>query len=100
MLRSVAFSARYPTRSWSVSTRPAAVSPRNPAKEAPATDRIYRIGQTRDVHVYYPMALHPDVDSFDVNFDRLLHSKVALSDAVVVPESVSEDEVARALGLS
>ncbi len=26
----------------------------NPAKEAQATDRIYRIGQKRDVHVHYP----------------------------------------------
>lgn len=71
----------------------------NPAKEAQATDRVYRIGQTRPVHVYYPMALHPDVESFDVNLDRLLRSKTALSGAVVVPETVSEDEVARALGL-
>lgn len=71
----------------------------NPAKEAQATDRVYRIGQTRDVHVYYPMALHPDVDSFDVNLERLLRSKVSLSGAVVVPEHVSEEEVASALGL-
>lgn len=27
----------------------------NPAKEAQATDRVYRIGQNKDVHVYYPM---------------------------------------------
>ncbi|MCK9792327.1 DEAD/DEAH box helicase [Isoptericola sp. 4D.3] len=71
----------------------------NPAKEAQATDRVYRIGQTRPVHVYHPMALHPDVDSFDVNLDRLLRSKLALKDAVVVPESVTEDEIARAMGL-
>ena len=71
----------------------------NPAKEAQATDRIYRIGQTRPVHVYHPMALHPEVDSFDVNLDRLLRSKVALKDAVVVPESVSEEEIAHAMGL-
>ncbi|MGF0116027.1 DEAD/DEAH box helicase [Promicromonospora sp. Marseille-Q5078] len=71
----------------------------NPAKEAQATDRVYRIGQTKPVHVYHPMALHPDVDSFDVNLDHLLRSKVALKDAVVVPESVSEEEIARAMGL-
>lgn len=71
----------------------------NPAKEAQATDRVYRIGQTRPVHVYHPMALHPDVDSFDVNLDRLLRSKVALKDAVVVPDSVSEEEIAHAMGL-
>ncbi len=72
----------------------------NPAKEAQATDRIHRIGQTREVHVHYPIALHPDVDSFDVNLDRLLRSKVALKDAVVVPQEVRQEEMERALGLS
>lgn len=72
----------------------------NPAKEAQATDRIYRIGQTREVHVHYPVALHPSVDSFDVNLDRLLRTKVALKDAVVVPQEVKQDELERALGLT
>jgi hypothetical protein len=71
----------------------------NPAKEAQATDRIYRIGQKRDVHVYLPMALHPDRDSFDVNLDRLLVNKTFLSDAVVAPETVSGDELLNGLGL-
>lgn len=52
------------------------------------------------MHVYHPMAIHPDTDSFDVNLDRLLRSKIALKDAVVVPEAVTEDEVARAMGLA
>jgi hypothetical protein len=72
----------------------------NPAKEAQATDRIYRIGQTREVHVHYPIALHPTLDSFDVNLDRLLRTKVALKDAVVVPQQVEQAEMERALGLS
>lgn len=71
----------------------------NPAKEAQATDRIYRIGQKREVHVHYPIAVHPHVDSFDINLDRLLQSKVALRDAVVVPQEVTHDELERALGL-
>jgi len=70
----------------------------NPAKEAQATDRVYRIGQQREVHVYYPIATHPDLDSFDVNLDHLLQSKTSLRDAVVVPET-SPDEVIRAMGL-
>jgi hypothetical protein len=71
----------------------------NPAKEAQATDRIYRIGQRRPVHVYLPMALHPDRDSFDVNLDRLLQNKTNLKDAVLVPDIVSEAEMVSALGL-
>lgn len=71
----------------------------NPAKEAQATDRVHRIGQTREVHVHYPVALHPDVDSFDLNLDRLLRSKVALKNAVVVPQEVSPGELESALGL-
>lgn len=71
----------------------------NPAKEAQATDRIYRIGQTREVHVHYPIALHPSVDSFDVNLERLLRTKVALKDAVVVPQEVEQAELESALGL-
>ncbi len=71
----------------------------NPAKEAQATDRVYRIGQRRPVHVYLPMALHPHRDSFDVNLDRLLQSKTNLKDAVLVPDVVSEAEMVSALGL-
>jgi len=71
----------------------------NPAKEAQATDRIHRIGQRRDVHVHYPVALHPGVESFDLNLDRLLRSKIALKDAVVVPQEVTQGELESALGL-
>lgn len=71
----------------------------NPAKEAQATDRVYRIGQKRNVHIYLPAVLHPDLDSFDVHLDRLLAGKMMLKDAVVVPESVTEDEVFGAIGL-
>lgn len=41
----------------------------NPAKENQATDRAYRIGQTKDVFVYYPMAVRSDIKSFDETLD-------------------------------
>jgi hypothetical protein len=51
----------------------------NPAKEDQASDRAYRIGQTRDVHVYYPIVAAPDFKTFDVKLDELLTRKRALA---------------------
>jgi SNF2 family DNA or RNA helicase len=47
----------------------------NPAKEDQATDRAYRIGQTKDVHVYYPVVCAHDFATFDVRLDELLTLK-------------------------
>lgn len=49
----------------------------NPAKEAQATDRVYRIGQQKDVHVYYPILTfdenrHLSFDSEDEYIDHFL----------------------------
>ena len=60
----------------------------NPAKEAQATDRVYRIGQTRNVNVFIPLIHHPEFQSFDVNLHQLLSKKSLLKDAVVTPEQV------------
>ena len=59
----------------------------NPAVEDQCTDRIYRIGQQREVHVYYPMAKHPEIgeDSFDFLLDQLLTTKRDLSRRMLVP---------------
>lgn len=66
----------------------------NPAKEAQATDRVYRIGQQNTVNVYLPMALHPKVKSFDLLLNQLLGNKVDLSNAIVAnPELKPEDFV-------
>lgn len=73
----------------------------NPAKEAQATDRVYRIGQKKDVFVYLPVLRHPDAEiepekvTFDQNLNRLLNEKSALKDAVVTPEDVQPDDVIR-----
>ncbi|MFZ2630115.1 MAG: SNF2-related protein [Desulfosalsimonadaceae bacterium] len=54
--------------------------PWNPAKEDQATDRAYRIGQTKDVFVYYPVITAHDFLSFDAKLDKLLDWKRGLSD--------------------
>ncbi|MCW8198839.1 helicase SNF2 [Verminephrobacter aporrectodeae subsp. tuberculatae] len=51
----------------------------NPAKEDQATDRAYRIGQTRDVHVYYPIVVAQDFLTFDAKLDQLLDWKRGLA---------------------
>lgn len=51
----------------------------NPAKEDQATDRAYRIGQTKDVHVDYPVVVAHDFLTFDAKLDKLLDWKRGLS---------------------
>ena len=51
----------------------------NPAKEDQATDRAYRIGQTRDVHVYYPTITATDFATFEATLDLLLTKKRTLA---------------------
>ena len=61
----------------------------NPAVEDQCTDRVYRIGQHKRVHVYYPQAVHPDgqlsATSFDLKLQALLEKKRALSREFLVP---------------
>lgn len=59
----------------------------NPAVEDQCTDRIYRIGQDQSVHVYYPMAVHPQFagSSFDELLDALLQRKRGLSSRMLIP---------------
>ncbi|MDO8450342.1 MAG: SNF2-related protein [Rhodoferax sp.] len=52
----------------------------NPAKEDQATDRAYRIGQTKDVYVYYPVVCAEDFTTFDIKLDQLLAYKRGLAD--------------------
>lgn len=51
----------------------------NPAKEDQATDRAWRIGQTKDVYVYYPVVAADDFTTFDVKLDQLLERKRSLA---------------------
>ena len=62
----------------------------NPAKEDQASDRVYRIGQTRPVHIYLPMATHPDFQTFDVILHELLERKRQLSQGTLFPTEQAE----------
>ncbi|MCF8448191.1 MAG: restriction endonuclease [Bacteroidia bacterium] len=71
----------------------------NPAKEEQATDRAYRIGQQKDVYVYYPMAIFPEemkdesgnrLKSFDEILDTLLNNKKSLASNTLFPTEQAE----------
>lgn len=62
----------------------------NPAKENQATDRAYRIGQEKKVYVYYPMAIAPDFESFDIILDKLLSRKKLLAQNTLFPTEQAE----------
>ena len=51
----------------------------NPAKEGQATDRAYRIGQTRNVKVYCPTIIANDFVTFEENLDKLMSFKSDLA---------------------
>lgn len=71
----------------------------NPAKEEQATDRAYRIGQQKNVQVYYPMAVLPDEyaddkgnkpKSFDEILSELLARKQNLAISTLFPTEQCE----------
>lgn len=71
------------TRSW------------NPAKEDQATDRAYRIGQTRDVYVYCPTVAGPDFESFEQRLgDRLDYKRSLATDMLAGQQEVTLDDLA------
>lgn len=50
----------------------------NPAVENQATDRAYRIGQTKPVHVYYPIIKGRGFASFEEHLHKLIEDKKRL----------------------
>lgn len=51
----------------------------NPAKEDQATDRAYRIGQEKDVYVYYPTVRDSSMNTFEATLDELLEKRRSLA---------------------
>lgn len=62
----------------------------NPAKEDQATDRAYRIGQKRNVLVYFPMSVSNTFKSFDIVINELLDRKRSLANASLFPTQKAE----------
>ncbi len=67
----------------------------NPAVEDQCTDRVFRIGQRRTVHVYLPIARHPDFGdySFDMKLDSLMQGKREMNRRVLAPPAATKDDV-------
>lgn len=66
----------------------------NPAVEDQCSDRVYRIGQTKPVHIYYPLAVLPDAEetSFDVQLQQLMDRKRQLAlNLLAAPAFTKED---------
>lgn len=66
----------------------------NPAKEAQANDRAYRIGQDKEVSIYYPISKHNVYESFDIKLDNLLNRKTFTKDVLMTYPRMSEQEFA------
>jgi hypothetical protein len=70
----------------------------NPAVEDQSTDRVYRIGQDKEVFVYLPLAEHPDPSiapmSFDIRLHELIERKRSLSQHMLVPPEGDAKDVA------
>ena len=67
----------------------------NPAVEDQCNDRAYRIGQKKDVEIYTPIAVHPELDdrSFDVVLDNILTRKRLLASTLLVPTELDPDDL-------
>jgi hypothetical protein len=68
----------------------------NPAVEDQCSDRVYRIGQTRDVHIYYPMAVLPEgpEHSFDRQLQLLMERKRELARNLLAPPAFTKEDYA------
>ena len=67
----------------------------NPAVEDQCTDRVFRIGQRRTVHVYLPLARHSNLGgySFDLKLDGLMAHKRENNRRVLAPVAPTAADV-------
>ena len=72
--------------------------PYNPAVEDQMIARTHRLGQPNPVEVIIPVAVHPELRSYDQVLDELLREKRATADGVLAPAAGLEPGVERRLG--
>lgn len=67
----------------------------NPAKEDQASDRVYRIGQNKDVFIHHLICkLDSEKSSFDDGLNKLIMNKKSLSEDTLIPtSSVTEKDL-------
>ncbi|MCK8827934.1 DEAD/DEAH box helicase [Natroniella acetigena] len=65
----------------------------NPAVEAQATDRAYRIGQKKNVYVHYPIVTSNKFETVEEKLNRLLQEKKKLAKSIIVPNKKLEQEI-------
>jgi SNF2 family DNA or RNA helicase len=59
----------------------------NPAQEAQATDRVYRLGQTKQVNVYQMISISEQFRTFDERVHMLLSQKAKIATDFLIPTS-------------
>lgn len=66
----------------------------NPAVEDQCSDRVYRIGQTKPVHIYYPLAVVPGAEehSFDWQLQMLMERKRKLALNLLAAPAFSKED--------
>lgn len=66
----------------------------NPAVEDQCSDRVYRIGQTKPVHIYYPLAVvhGAEAHSFDVQLQALMDRKRKLAQNLLAAPAFSAQD--------
>ncbi len=66
----------------------------NPATEDQCNDRVYRIGQKKDVTIHVPLAIHPEYGdySYDLKLHDLLEKKRSLSRTMLEPPTFTSEE--------
>lgn len=68
----------------------------NPAVEEQCNDRVHRLGQTREVTIHIPLAIHPNYreQSFDLLLQSLMQRKRQLAASALWPMGDSNNDIA------